>query len=407
MPLSSDPGSWTDSELEKLRQVGDPPADDMIARVFADGDVTAVNQVLTHFLDNSTDHTDVSPLPLVVRDFLQSASALPAWADQTKIAMAEGLFLEQGPLIFIALACASLPECYINGNEAQVLGVTNRLKGRRAYRRIQETAQLIVDVLASGAFTTTRSGIVATQRVRILHAGMRHLILKAKPSEAPASDDPLLKQLPGYEAARTAGLPINQEDLAYTLCTFSYVVLRSLGILGVAITQNEKDAYVHCWGIVGYLIGVRDDLIPIDFAHAEALFNRIKAHVARATKEGSVLAQSLETYMGEVLDSPWIGRRACIVLMRTLLDKDTAVGLGIGGLSVLDRLLALLFRLLVRDVQQLQGDVGRTDLRPLLQWAEERLVDGLTAMRPAWQGRLFAVPTEIKSHWSARKHAVS
>jgi hypothetical protein len=404
MPLSSNPASWTEAELEQLRQTGDPPADEMIARVFADRGVAAVNQVLAQFLDNRDDKAPVSELPAYVTEFLSNTAALPDWVDPNKLTTAEELFLDQGPLMLLALTCASLPECYINGDEAEVLGVTNRLKGRRAYRRIKETAQLIVDVLAQGAFTSqARAGVVATQRVRILHAGMRHLITRAKPFKASPSDDPLLTQLAEYGSRPTAGVPINQEELAYTLCTFSYVVLRSLAILQVEITRGTQDAYVHSWAVAGHLIGIQDNLIPLDFAGAEALFTRLKGNQFRATKEGSVLAASLRTFMAEVLGFPWVGRQSATFLMRTLLDERTATGLGIGRLSLLDRIVVLLLRLVVRNVEQLQKDVGRSELRPLLQWTEERLVDGLTSMPPDWQGRLFAIPPDIKNRWSTRR----
>jgi hypothetical protein len=400
MPLSSDPANWTDEKLEQLRQQGDARADQMIARVFAEGDVAAVNQVFTHFLENNA---PVAPLPPDVIQFLTATSVLPPWTDRNKLAMAEALFLDQGPLILLALNCASLPECYINGDEAEVLGVTNRLKGKRAYRRIQETAQLVVDVLGSGAFTTTTgAGIAATQRVRVLHAGMRHLIASTKPFEVTPTQDPLLQRLNDYEALRTAGTPINQKELAYTLCTFSYVVLRSLRRLGVEITGDQLDAYVHCWSVAGHLLGIQDELIPVDFAQAEALFTRLKANQYRPTKEGSALAQSLRTFMAEVLGLPWVGGQVATFLMRTLLDERTAVDLTIGRLNLLDRLVVLLLRLVVWNVDQLQKDVDRTNLRPLLQWAEERIIVGLTAMPQEWQGRLFEIPPNLKSHWSMR-----
>jgi hypothetical protein len=408
MPLTSAPASWTEAQLQQFRQTGDPPADQMIAQVFAHHGVGAVNQILSHFLDNSDDNAPVSQLPPEAAQFLSATAALPVWADYSKLATAEALFLGQGTLIFLALTCASLPECYINGNEAEVLGVTNRLKGRRAFRRIIETAQLIVDVLAQGAFTSqTGSGTVAAQRVRILHAGMRHLIGKAKSFQASPSEDPLWTQLAAatHDAAAVPinQVPINQEQLAYTLCTFSYVILRSLAILKVEIADNQRDAYVHSWAVAGHLLGVQDELIPLDFAQAQALFDRLKADQFRATKEGCTLTASLRIFMSELLDFPWVGSQSATFLMRTLLDERTATALGIGRLSLLDRLVAFLLRLTVWNVEQLQKDVGRTDLRPLLQWTEERVIDGLSAMPLAWQGRLFAIPPNLKSHWAMRR----
>ena len=51
------------------------------------------------------------------------------------------------------------------------------------------------------------------------------------------------------------GYPINQEDLAGTLSTFSSVVLRGLELLGVMATDSEKYGYQQLWKFVGYYLG--------------------------------------------------------------------------------------------------------------------------------------------------------
>ena len=51
------------------------------------------------------------------------------------------------------------------------------------------------------------------------------------------------------------GYPINQEDLAGTLSTFSSVVLSGLELLGVMATDSEKYGYQQLWKFVGYYLG--------------------------------------------------------------------------------------------------------------------------------------------------------
>ena len=51
-------------------------------------------------------------------------------------------------------------------------------------------------------------------------------------------------------------MPINQEDLAGTLMTFSCVVLDALKKLRVGYSAAEGEAFLHAWKVVGHFMGV-------------------------------------------------------------------------------------------------------------------------------------------------------
>ena len=55
-------------------------------------------------------------------------------------------------------------------------------------------------------------------------------------------------------------MPVNQEDLLGTLIVFSLVVIDALEEFGVDVRSEkgkaERDAYVHFWLVVGYLMGI-------------------------------------------------------------------------------------------------------------------------------------------------------
>ena len=70
------------------------------------------------------------------------------------------------------------------------------------------------------------------------------------------------------------GVPINQEDLAGTLMTFSIVVLDSLRKLGVSISDEEPDAYFHAWNCVGHVLGVDARLLAATRGDGRALSQR-------------------------------------------------------------------------------------------------------------------------------------
>ena len=67
---------WPDAQLDAMRHQQDPPADVLIAALFAGGQVDAVNQLMKTLSTN-----DVLPpasLPSSVRDFLTATQGLPA-----------------------------------------------------------------------------------------------------------------------------------------------------------------------------------------------------------------------------------------------------------------------------------------------------------------------------------------
>lgn len=51
------------------------------------------------------------------------------------------------------------------------------------------------------------------------------------------------------------GQPVNQEDMAGTLSSFSASVLHGLEWLGIKGSDEECQGYQHLWKYVGYYLG--------------------------------------------------------------------------------------------------------------------------------------------------------
>ena len=129
----------------------------------------------------------------------------------------------------------------------------------------------------------------STQQVRLMHAAIRHLIL-TPPSAAPraVAASAIGQTLIAMEWDPSLGSPVNQEELAWTLLTFSYCVVRGLEQLGGVLTDAKKDAYIHLWSVVGHVLGIDPRLLPADFAEAQALFERLAPRVSRDTPMGGI-----------------------------------------------------------------------------------------------------------------------
>lgn len=263
---------WTDELLDELREAGDERADTVVAKIFADAQVDAVNRLMKALVRN--DDVPVRDLPRVVRTYLDSTDDLPSWADHDRIALGEAFFGEHGPGCVMALACASLPSCYAARKGVQVLHLTARLQ-TDPVRRIGETAQLTLDVMAPGGLSAGGSGVRDAQKVRLMHAAVRHLI------GTNAAWDPAW------------GVPINQEDLGGTLLAFSIVVIDSLRKLGVTVSDEQADAYLHAWNCVGHVLGVDERLLAQDADDGRALYRKIIGRHWAPSPEGQEMTRAL------------------------------------------------------------------------------------------------------------------
>jgi ER-bound oxygenase mpaB/B'/Rubber oxygenase, catalytic domain len=284
MAGASGSSRWTDALLDRMRELGDPVADAPVAAVLERGDVDAVNAIM-HTLVR-TDQPVPDQLPDDIRAYLAETLPLPEWADMRKIKRAQQLFETWGLQIAICLFCASLPSSYAAADGVKVLYLTARLD-TDARRRVMETGQFLIDVLTVGGLDENGKGRRTIQRVRLMHAAVRHLI-KARNEQQPGLWDP------------NWGTPINQEDLAGTLLAFSYVVADPMRRLGVRVPAKDADAYLHLWNVIGHLLGVRDELLVRGISDAAALVDAIRRRQFRASPEGQDMTDALLNLLDEM-----------------------------------------------------------------------------------------------------------
>ena len=283
----------------------DPLADDAIAAILAGYDggqweaIAIVNRVIGQWQSNaavsawSAPEGTPEPIAAALQAYLADGARLPEWADKDQIARAEELFFDMSMLSCSLLFCASLPECYVVPDLAGVLHVAGQLEAHCDYR-VRSTAAMIFPVMMHGGLTSSDgAGIAQILKVRLIHATIRHLIVRGNPSGAAADraavaplDAPCRNMYDtlfnhGWDVA-AKGLPCNQEELAYTLLTFHYIFLRGLRQLGLGLPQKDEEAYLHTWNVVGHILGIETELMPRTMAQAEASFTEIQAR-ARLT----------------------------------------------------------------------------------------------------------------------------
>lgn len=271
----------TNDFLQAQRLIGDPLADDAVAEMIAEQGVEGARLLFDQLIRQV--ETPVEDLPPSVEAFLSATARLPAWVDPAKIALAQKIFIDHGPKLLIILYYQSLPMLYACAQGAEVLVRTARLthgQGRDEWqvftRRVAETAQFLLGVMAPDALQANGSGIQLIQKVRLIHASVRFFL-----------------QARGDWAVDELGVPINQEDMAITVCSFGISPLAGLERMGIALSEAEREAYVHCWSAIGQVMGVREGLLPQEVAEAQQLEQAILARQERPSQAGQTLTSAL------------------------------------------------------------------------------------------------------------------
>ncbi|WP_420147117.1 oxygenase MpaB family protein [Spirosoma sp.] len=314
IPIEQQPGhQWTTEFLESKRQRTDPLADNVVDQIMERHQQGEINRLFSIIVQD--DGTLPPDLPPEVRDYFEKTADLPPWADKDLMALGQQMYIRHGVLIGVLLSFKSLPECYACAKGAMVLYMTGRLNEHNGSynafsRRIAETAEFVMYTMLPGGLSPRGRGIRAAQKVRLIHAVIRYY-LRQHNWDATQYDE-----------------PINQEDMAGTLMAFSALILEGLELINVQLNDAEKEAYMHCWRIIGYLMGVDEDLLPNNAADGLALGHAILKHQAAPSEQGNVLMAALLGFI-QTLSPSFIDPQTNVEMMRFTMGNELADLLGV------------------------------------------------------------------------------
>ncbi len=316
---------FSDELLHQYRQQGDAPADAVITAVVEADGPTGLRKLM-RWLANPNDEATTEQHPAVRSFFVQNAH-LPAWADPDRMKRGMAFFKKHAGQISLTLGFFSLPYSYLGANGAQVLWLTERIKTDTA-RRLQETGEWVFAVNNPKEWLTGKA-ITKTLKIRLIHAGARWFALHSG------------------RWNKAWGHPVNQEDMAGTNLTFSYIVLLGLRKAGVKATEQEEEDYLHHINVINQLNGVVEELLPQNLREAYTLGQAISRRQFASSEAGVGLTRSL---LDAIARPSGVGRSETIRNlaageMRFFLGDRYADWLGIPNVPVEKRLAGLISRL--------------------------------------------------------------
>lgn len=311
---------WNDTLFDELSHQGDAVADAILAEHVATTPSAHPSELVASIAHHLVLPPEAQSEP--IHRYLSERPPLPEWAKDVTLHRSADFFNQNALLIGGSLFCASLPEAYAGARGARVLTLTTRMV-TDPVRRIYETAQLVLDSMTYGGLDPeTGAGYDDIRRVRLMHAAVRFLVLNDP--AVPKTD--AAAPYPSWNLA--SGLPINQEDLFGTLMTFTATVFESLEQLGVVFNDDEAECYLHAWCVVGHLLGLRADLLPLTMDDAREITAAIRRRQTRPSEDAIRLGKALVGAMRDSVRLPLL-RPLPASMMRWSVGPEVAAIVGI------------------------------------------------------------------------------
>lgn len=213
--------------------------------------------------------------PLAIRELLEEAAHVPAWVDWSTTDRGGALLMRAGALGGAVLGARSLVLGYASPGGNKPLVFSGRLK-QQAARRLNETARFVQAVCRPAGMRPFAEGWQITLKVRLIHAQVRKMILAS-----------------GRWDADAWGIPANQHDLAGTTLLFSASIIDGLRKLGMQISPDEAESYIHLWRWVGRTIGVTEDVLPASEPEAMRLAELIEMTMGEPDQDSRDLTRAL------------------------------------------------------------------------------------------------------------------
>ncbi|MFJ9929988.1 MULTISPECIES: oxygenase MpaB family protein [Streptomyces] len=363
----------TDASMDALRQSGDELADAVVATLFERGEVGTFNTLMRYVSTVGAPLPD--GLPDVAREYLRATAVPPAWVDWEEMERARLFFIDNNVHISTALSFASMPACYVVPHVAKLLSATHGLD--YPSRRMAETGQFTVYLMRPDAFEAGGRFVPAAQKVRLLHASIRHHLRRE-----------------GRWDVEALGAPICQEDMIGGQMFFSLLVLDSLHRLGIHMSVEGAEAYYYAWRVVGAMLGVDQDAVPKSLEEARQFLDLYMIRHMGPSPEGAHLTRQLIDLYEEVVPGTFFDPIVS-ALIRYLVGDTCADWLQVPRTA---------WDSVVKAAPSLLGVLETIEDRsPLGAWALDRLGHLTTVfeLSSLTRGRVmhYAIPEQLKKEF--------
>lgn len=219
--------------------VGDPLADSAMAAL-ADFKQSDSHRLIEAGMNG--DEKTLREAPDALRELFCELDRPPPFEyNPEKAAGGARAFYKYSDLFFVGLVLDSLVTGLSEGL-AKAFYITGRTEGN--LRRVRQNTRHLVEITLPGGMDRQGDGWKLTVRIRMIHAQVRRMLLDSEEWDVPCE-----------------GLPLHMAHMALASTGFSAIQLESARKLGVPLTEEESEGFMHIWHYVTWLLGVPEELL--------------------------------------------------------------------------------------------------------------------------------------------------
>jgi hypothetical protein len=180
--------------------------------------------------------------------------------------------------------------------------------------------------------------------------------------------------------------------------TFSWVTLDALDTIGILVTPQEREAYIHTWNVVGHLLGLERRMLPESFDDAGRLWARVAERQHQPSTEGQELTRALLQMLEYTLPgTAFDGLPSSI--MRHLMGNDVADMLGV-PLADWTETLRRVLRVTARGLSVVADE--SESMNKLVRVFSRELIESLSWISRGGERTAFTIPETLRDSWGMR-----
>ncbi len=275
----SDRDSALVSKYLEHTMIGDSAADALIESL-SDLNQRDVHRFIQAGMDQDTKVLRDAPREL--REFFDALEEPPDWLDRDLMLKGSRGFY-RNPDMFLLIFAADVIIRGFSTLISKSFITTGRLYSN-GERRLKQNILQLVEIMLPGGMDRYGDGWKLSTRIRIVHAQARRLL-----------------RLSDEWDIDTYGMPLSAAHMAFASAVFSAMMLRGVSKIGVSLSQEERDGYMHIWRYTAYLFGVPEALMFQNEAQAMELVNAGLACEPPPTDDSILIANALISSVPSVL----------------------------------------------------------------------------------------------------------
>lgn len=179
--------------------------------------------------------------PDAVRTFFEKVDAVPEWFDPNRVNAGCAAFHRHSEMFLGAFVGGVLVEGF-----ASLISKSFCITGRvvdQGVRRLKQNNRHLMDIMLPGGLDRQGDGWKLSMRLRLVHARIRLM----------------LKHSADWDSAAW-GVPISAAHMAYATAVFSALLLKRAESLGVRLSREERESFMHIWRYTGHVMGVPESI---------------------------------------------------------------------------------------------------------------------------------------------------